>query len=112
MKADIKKYCAEVKNYGFASVCINPLWVKTASQFLFSPNKDGYYPAVRTAIGFPLGANISDVMANETRYAVRGGAYKIDMVIDSGATRLGCFARRSIATQLVCERSEKPLHKR
>ncbi|NJM54347.1 MAG: 2-deoxyribose-5-phosphate aldolase, partial [Blastocatellia bacterium] len=33
-EADIKKLCEEAAQFGFASVCVNPAWVKKASEFL------------------------------------------------------------------------------
>ena len=30
-EADVLKVCAEAAEYGFKSVCVNPIWVKTVS---------------------------------------------------------------------------------
>jgi len=87
--ADIEKLCAEAKEYGFASVCINPVWVKTATRLLSKPNSEGYYPAVCTVVGFPLGANIGKAKAAETTLAIVSGAHEIDMVLDIGAAKDG-----------------------
>ena len=57
-ESDIKKLCEEAAQYGFASVCVNPSWVKKASEFLRGTNVP-----VCTVIGFPLGATLSDVKA-------------------------------------------------
>lgn len=58
----IEKLIAEAKKYEFASVCVNPTWVKTAADLL----KDSSVK-VCTVIGFPLGATTSSVKAFETR---------------------------------------------
>ena len=61
----IEKLIAEAKKYDFASVCVNPTWVKTAADLL----KDSSIK-VCTVIGFPLGATTSSVKAFETRDAI------------------------------------------
>ena len=83
-EADIKKLCSEAIEYGFASVCVNPAWVKKAAEFL-----RGSSVPVCTVIGFPLGATIADVKAYETRRAIFNGAREVDMVINVGALKSG-----------------------
>ena len=61
----IEKLIAEAKKYEFASVCVNPTWVKIAADLL----KDSSIK-VCTVIGFPLGATTSSVKAFETRDAI------------------------------------------
>ena len=61
----IEKLIAEAKKYEFASVCVNPTWVKTAADLL----KDSSIK-VCTVIGFQLGATTSSVKAFETRDAI------------------------------------------
>ena len=48
--ADVERVCAEAKKYDFASVCINPMYVKKAAELL-----SGTDVKVCTVIGFPLG---------------------------------------------------------
>jgi len=81
---DIKKLCQEAVQYGFASVCVNPSWVKKAVEFLKGSNVP-----VCTVIGFPLGATLSDVKAFEARRAIFNGAREVDMVINIGALKSG-----------------------
>ncbi len=83
-EADIKKLCDEAAQFGFASVCVNPTWVKKAAEFL-----RGTKVPVCTVIGFPLGATLSDVKAYETRRAIFNGASEVDMVINVGALKSG-----------------------
>jgi deoxyribose-phosphate aldolase len=83
-EADIKKLCDEAANFGFASVCVNPAWVKKAAEFLH-----GTGVPVCTVIGFPLGATLSDVKAYEARRAIFNGAREVDMVINVGALKSG-----------------------
>ena len=61
----IEKLIAEAQKYEFASVCVNPTWVKTAADLL----KDSSVK-VCTVIGFSLGATTSSVKAFETRDAI------------------------------------------
>ena len=89
LKADatrdqIKKLCAEAKKYVFASVCVNPTWVKYSAELLA-----GTEVKVCTVIGFPLGASTSAVKAFETKDAIANGATEIDMVINIGALKNG-----------------------
>lgn len=81
---DIKKLCDEAAQFGFASVCVNPGWVKKASEFL-----RGSGVPVCTVIGFPLGATLPDVKAFEARRAIFDGAREVDMVINIGALKSG-----------------------
>lgn len=84
--ADIDKLCDEAAQYGFASVCVNPTWVRRAATRLRDTDV-----AVASVIGFPFGATPSDVKAFETRRAVRDGAREIDMVINIGALKSGDY---------------------
>jgi deoxyribose-phosphate aldolase len=89
LKADVTKeqiiqLCKEAKEHKFASVCVNPTWVKIcAAELQDSPVK------VCTVIGFPLGATTPDVKEFETKQAVANGASEVDMVINIGALKDG-----------------------
>ena len=79
---DFIKLFNEAKEHQFLGVCINPAYVKLAKEHL--KNSD---VKVVTVIGFPLGANRSDVKAFETSKAVDDGADEIDMVINVTAMK-------------------------
>ncbi len=81
---DIEKLCNEAKNYGFASVCVNPANVKLCADFLKKSDVN-----VCTVIGFPLGANTSKMKFFETRNAIELGATEVDMVMNIGALKSG-----------------------
>ncbi|MCG8515080.1 MAG: deoxyribose-phosphate aldolase [Halanaerobiales bacterium] len=83
---DIKRLCEEAKEYEFASVCINPIFVPMAAKLLSNTSVK-----VATVIGFPLGANTSETKAFETRNAIKNGAQEIDMVINMGAFKSNAF---------------------
>ena len=78
----IAQLCFEARKYHFASVCVNPTWVKLCAQLL-----EGSLVKVCTVIGFPLGATASEVKAFEAGNAIDQGATEIDMVINIGALK-------------------------
>ena len=79
---DFIKLFNEAKEHKFLGVCINPAYVKLAKEHL-----KGSDVKVVTVIGFPLGANRSDVKAFEASKAVEDGADEIDMVINVTAIK-------------------------
>lgn len=81
-REDVIKVCNEAKEYGFFSVCINPTHIELAKKEL-----EGSAVKVCTVIGFPLGANTSEVKAFETKDAIAKGAHEVDMVINIGALK-------------------------
>jgi deoxyribose-phosphate aldolase len=99
-KEDILKLCSEARKYNFASVCVNPFWVALAAEELKgSPVK------VCTVVGFPLGANATEVKVAETEAAIRVGAQEIDMVINVGALKSGNLDAVKLDIQSVVETS-------
>ncbi|MCY8641139.1 deoxyribose-phosphate aldolase [Bacillus haynesii] len=82
VKSEIETLCKEARVYGFASVCVNPCWVKLCAELL----KDSEVK-VCTVIGFPLGATSSETKAFETKQAIADGAGEVDMVINIGALK-------------------------
>lgn len=78
----IKKLCAEAIEYGFASVCVNPCYVKLCSDIL-----KGSKIKVCTVIGFPLGATTTAAKVAETTESIANGATEVDMVINVGAIK-------------------------
>ena len=81
-REDIEKLCEEARRFRFASVCINPCYVPLCAQMLRMTNVK-----VCTVVGFPLGANRSEVKAFETERAINDGAQEVDMVINVGALK-------------------------
>lgn len=79
---EIAQLCFEARKYGFASVCVNPSYVKLCAQLL----KDSGI-AVCTVVGFPLGATPTAGKVFEAQQAIREGATEIDMVINVGAVK-------------------------
>lgn len=72
--------CEEAAEHSFATVCVNPCWVKLAAKQLQGAEQVG----ITTVVGFPLGAASSASKAMETKQAVEDGATEIDMVLNIG----------------------------
>lgn len=83
-KDDIKKLCADAAKYDFASVCVNPCYVKLCNELL-----KGTQVKICTVIGFPLGANTTKTKVYETELAYDDGCDEFDMVINVGALKEG-----------------------
>lgn len=83
-KSEIKKLLDEAKEYRFLGVCVNPSWVKFASDYLH-----GTDVKVVTVIGFPLGQTTTEAKVLETIDAVKNGADEIDMVLNAGKLKDG-----------------------
>lgn len=87
LKADatadtIRRYCAEAKEYHFASVCVNSCHVPLVAAELAGTD-------VKTCcvVGFPLGAMLTSAKAFEASESVKAGAQEVDMVINIGAVK-------------------------
>lgn len=80
----IRKLCQEAREYHFASVCVNPVYIPLAVAEL-----EGSRVPVCTVVGFPLGSTLTELKALETQIAVAAGAREIDMVIHVGRLKSG-----------------------
>ena len=83
-KEEIRKVCEEAKQYDFASVCVNPVWVSFVAEQLKGTD-------VKTCcvISFPLGALTPEMKAAEAAAVIEKGAQEVDMVINIGAAKEG-----------------------
>ena len=84
---EIKQLCDEAVRFKTASVCIPPSYVKPVHETY------GASLNICTVVGFPLGYNLCPVKVMETEQALTGGAGEIDMVINLGDVKNGCFDR-------------------
>ncbi len=81
-ESQVRLLVAEALRYQFASVCINPRWVKLVSSLLAVPNpQPEAMPVVCACVGFPFGAGSAASKAFEARECLGDGAEEIDMVI-------------------------------
>src|SRR5665648_1213876 len=76
----LKKVCTEAMEYNFASVCVNPYYVKKTKELL-----NGSTVKITSVIGFPLGCTMKEVKAFETKMAVMA----LSFINISEPTRLG-----------------------
>ena len=100
---DIRKICAEAREYNFATVCVNSSFIPLAASLLH-----GSHTKPITVVGFPLGAMASAAKAFEAREAIVAGAQEIDMVIHLGALKSGDYAKVLEDIQAVVQAS-RPL---
>ena len=77
--SEVDRMCEEAVRYGFASVCVNPTWVRRVAG-----NLRGSDVLTCSVVGFPLGAHTAEIKAMEARRALREGAREIDMVVNIG----------------------------
>jgi deoxyribose-phosphate aldolase len=82
--AQIATLCSEALQFGFASVCVNPTFVRLCAQQLA-----GSSVAVCTVIGFPLGATSTSTKVAEAAQAIADGAQELDMVVAIGYLKAG-----------------------
>jgi deoxyribose-phosphate aldolase len=101
-ESDVRRLCAEAREYQFASVCVNPTWISLcAGELQGSPVK------VCTVAGFPLGATLSSVKLFETEQALKLGALEIDMVINVGALKSGHYEQVEQEIRALAEASHR-----
>jgi deoxyribose-phosphate aldolase len=79
-QSQVETLCEEAVRFGFATVCVNPFWVPSASKELA-----GSIVHVGTVIGFPFGADSLETKEFETQSAIRDGANEIDFVMNISA---------------------------
>ncbi len=84
---DIKTLCDEAVEFGTASVCIPPCYIKRVH------DKYGDKLTICTVIGFPLGYSVTEAKIAETKQAVADGAKEIDMVINIADVKNGDYAK-------------------
>jgi deoxyribose-phosphate aldolase len=81
--AEIDALCDEAVRFGFAGVCVNPIYTQRVADRLSAARKSALF--VVAPVGFPLGANRTESKADEARQALDDGATEIDMVAALGA---------------------------
>lgn len=94
-REQVRRLCQEAARFGFASVCVNSVWVREAACVLA-----GSDVRVCTVVGFPLGAVDTRTKRFEAESAIANGATEVDMVLDIGGLKGGdeARARRDVAS--------------
>lgn len=80
--ADVEKVCEEARTYGFAAVCVPPLFVRHARSFLKESEVK-----VATVVGFPFGYAAVEAKIAEVVLAIIDGADELDVVINYTAIK-------------------------
>ncbi|MFP4507255.1 MAG: deoxyribose-phosphate aldolase [Candidatus Acetothermia bacterium] len=107
-EAEVRRVCREAKEYGFASVCVEPVYVSLASELL-----EGVTSLVDTVVGFPHGTHKSEVKGFEAQVAVEDGADELDMVANISGLKEGNYelvARDIMAVTDVAEKSTRDIN--
>lgn len=99
---DIAQLCAEARQYRFASVCVQPIWVAHAVTALKSSKGK-----VGTVVAFPQGAIPTKAKCAEAEQALTLGASELDMVVPIGALKQGDLDRVYIDIRSVAEIAHK-----
>jgi len=94
----IMRLCTEAKEYGFASVCVNPGYVPLAAGLL-----KGTETKICAVVSFPLGAHLPKQKAAETLSVLQAGADEVDMVMNIGAMKGEAYVLVWKDIQAVCE---------
>ena len=82
---DIKKLCDEAIEYGTASVCVPPCYIKRIH--------DTYGDKINicTVVGFPLGYSVTKAKVAEVEQALEDGVSEVDMVVNISDVKNGNF---------------------
>jgi deoxyribose-phosphate aldolase len=84
--ADVRRVCEEAKKYGFAGVCVPPLYVRDSRRML---DESSTKIRVVTVVGFPMGYSAIAAKSEEIKRATEEGADEIDAVINIAAIKSG-----------------------
>jgi deoxyribose-phosphate aldolase len=98
----VEKCCYEAERFGFAAVCVYPVYVKQAADLLY-----GKAPKVCTVIGFPTGATTPAVKLYEAQEATDNGATELDVVIHIGSLKAGKTNELYREIAQICEETEQ-----
>lgn len=108
-RSDIDQLCAEAVSYGFAAVCLPPVFVRHAVRRL----ADAPTIQVATVVGFPVGYTTRSTKVYEINNLTGKGATEIDMVVNIGAVKdkRWRFVEREIAECVRATHKNKALLK-
>ena len=84
---EVRHLCEEALEFGFATVCINPVHVRQCADQLV-----GSEIGVCTVVGFPLGASSTMEKVAAVSQSLEDGAVEFDMVMNIGAFKDGDFS--------------------
>lgn len=99
---EIQQCCRDAIRFNFPAVCVYPCAVKQVAESLHDRKI-----AVCTVIGFPTGANTSNVKQYEAQEAVENGATELDVVINLGWLKSGQSERIYKEIAAICEETNQ-----
>ncbi|NJN09892.1 MAG: deoxyribose-phosphate aldolase [Richelia sp. RM2_1_2] len=94
----VEQWCEEADRYHFATVCIQPTWVRFTAELLH-----GKQPKICTVIGFPTGATTAAVKLYEAQEAAENGATELDVVMNLGWLKAGKTEEIHREIAAICE---------
>ena len=94
MPEQVDRMCADAVQYGFASVCVNPIYIARVVERV-----RGSAVAPSAVVGFPFGATLPQVKAFEAGQVIQAGCREIDMVLPIGELKVGNY--HSVAEDLL-----------
>lgn len=81
---EVDNLCVEALRFGFATVCVQPIWVARAARTLA-----GSRVGVASVVSFPHGAGVTATKVAEAARARDDGATELDVVANLAAIRAG-----------------------
>jgi deoxyribose-phosphate aldolase len=81
---EVDRLCVEALRFGFAAVCVQPIWVARAARTL-----SGSRVGVASVVAFPHGASLTATKVVEAARARDDGATELDVVANLAAIRAG-----------------------
>jgi len=93
---EIDRLCDEALAFGFATVCVQPIFVARAAARL-----SGSAVGVAAVVAFPHGATPTDTKLFEVRRALGDGATELDVVANLGWIRAGAANRLTAETDAI-----------
>lgn len=80
--SEVEQVCEEAIRFNFYSVCVLPLFVKRAKEFL-----DNSPVKIATVVGFPFGSSAIEAKVAEIVLAILDGADEIELVVNIAAIK-------------------------
>jgi len=87
--SDLERLCDVAYKNEYYAVCVNPCNVAYVKGYILKNLNNSL--KVAAVVGFPLGANSTNIKCQETRECLADGADEIDVVINIGKAKEGKF---------------------
>lgn len=104
--SEVKQICREALENSLGAICVNPFFVPEARRLLGNSSTE-----LCTGIGFPLGASLLEVKAEEIRQVISWGADAVDLVINIGALKSGMYDVLAEEMDMLVKESKRAISK-